>query len=165
MANMIFNLDLNKNNAHFNFVKSLQMAGDEALVSMEDDAVLCDNFHEKLLAEIAKRPDEIIQFFSRRDKDITVGERYETGANFNYNICFYLPAGMSKKLLDYNADWIEKNPDRYFGSPYDIMMQEYFKEQKLKYWIVIPNLVDHKEDRSSIDSRRNPRRHSKTFKK
>ena len=137
------------------------MAGENPCVHLEDDIVLCDNFYEKIINEIKKRPNDVIQFFSMRKDDLTVGSRYITGSKFCMNQCFYLPSGMSRELLEYGKTWkrIKEHP-----TGYDYLMADYFKEHKIKYWNVVPNLVDHFPMKSRINPRRSTKRQSFTFK-
>lgn len=149
-------------NAMDTFRMSLAMIGDAPAVNLEDDIILCDNFRERILAEIAKRPDDVIQFFSMRKDDLTIGSRYIRGAAFCMNQCFYLPPKMSAELLEYMDVWqgYEQNP-----TAYDYLMSDYFKLHKIKYWNVCPNLVDHKCAKSRINPCRSTKRQSLTFKK
>lgn len=147
-------------NAMDTFRMSMAMVGDSACVNMEDDIVLCNDFHNRILEEIAKRPDDVIQFFSMRKDDLTVGSRYITGSKYLMNQCFYLPKGMSADILKYMDSW-----GRYDEHPTgcDTLMADYFKEHKIRYWNVVPNLVDHLPVKSRIDPRRSTKRQSLTF--
>lgn len=153
-----------KNTSYKNFQQALQMAGDDACVQLEDDIILCNDFYNKILKSISERLDEVIQFFSMRKKDLTIGSRYESGGNFLMHQCFYLPKGMAKKLFDYSFEFEDMCKQDEHISPNDLVTQYYFKEQKIKYWIHIPNLVDHKIAKSMIDKRRSSKRQSFTFK-
>lgn len=146
-----------------NYMRGLKIAGDEATVQMDDDIILCDNFYEKILNEINKRPNDVIQFFSMRKDDLTIGSRYISGARFMMNQCVYLPAGLAKKIYDFSKEY-EKNPHDTMV-PIDLVMATYFKQKKIKYWNCVPNLVDHIEGKSAIDKRRSSKRQSLTFKK
>lgn len=144
------------------FKLSLEMAGDDPCVHLEDDIILCDDFVRKIEAEIAKRPNDVIQFFSMRKDDLTVGSRYINGSLFCMNQCYYIPPGMGTKLLAYMDVW-----DRYDTEPnaYDYLMADFFKLNKIKYWNVCPNLVDHKVAKSRINPKRSSKRQSFTFRK
>lgn len=149
-------------NAMDTFKLSLEMAGDDPCVHLEDDIILCDDFVRRVEAEIAKRPNDVIQFFSMRKDDLTVGSRYIRGGAFCMNQCYYIPPGMGTKLLAYMDVW-----DRYDEHPtgYDILMADFFKLNGIKYWNVCPNLVDHKVAKSRINARRSSKRQSFTFEK
>lgn len=143
------------------YANSLKMAGDAPCVNMEDDIVLCDNFYEKIQQEIERRPDDIIQFFSMRKDDLTIGSRYIPGYKYLMNQCFYLPAGMAAEILEFMPDWIKANEGIIGGT--DCVTRDFFKMKKLRYWNVCPNLVDHKQVKSRIDPRRSTKRQSFTF--
>lgn len=147
-------------NAMDTFFLSLEMAGDAPCVNMEDDIVLCDDFSERLSEQIRGHEDDVIQFFSMRKDDMTVGSRYINGSAFCMNQCFYLPAGMSRELLEFGKNWerIKEHP-----TGYDYLMADYFKLHKIKYWNVVPNLVDHLPMKSRINPRRSTKRQSYTF--
>lgn len=159
IPNLAVCCDVDRNAMH-TFRNSLIMAGAGPCVNMEDDIILCTDFMHKIAEEIDKRPNDVIQFFSMRKEDITTGSRYINGGLFSMNQCFYLPSGMSKAILDYMDRWT-----RYDEHPtgYDILMADFFKENRIKYWNVCPNLVDHKVMQSRINKRRSSKRQSLTF--
>lgn len=151
-----------KHDAMDTFKYSLELAGDSPVINMEDDIILCDNFYRKILEEISKRPNEVIQFFSMRKDDLTIGSRYIPGRTFCMAQCFYMPKGMAKEVLEYMNRWT-----RYEEEPnaLDWLFADYLKEKKIKYWNVCPNLVDHKVGKSRINPRRSSKRQSFTFRK
>jgi hypothetical protein len=146
-------------NAMHTFLMALRMAGDDPVIHMEEDVLLVPNFKRRIEAEIAKQPDKVIQFFSMRKKDIEVGSRWDN--DFLMGQCFYLPAGYSKKILEFHDVW-EDLPLHPNGL--DTMVCAYLKKKRENYWIVVPNLVDHRIGKSAIDPRRSSKRISKTFK-
>lgn len=148
--------------AWFNYVRNLELAGEDACVQLEDDIILCDDFKNKIQKAISEYPDYLIQFFSMRKKDIEVGTRFEPGGNFLMHQCYYLPKGMAKKIREYSDKFYELT-DCFFA-PNDVCTREFLRENKLKYVIYCPNLVDHMEERSKVDKRRSTKRQSKTFK-
>lgn len=148
-------------NAMDTFRLSLEMAGDDPCVHLEDDIILCDDFVRRIEAEIAKRPNDVIQFFSMRKDDLTIGSRYIRGSLFCCGVCFYLPQGMSADILNFMNSW-----DKYDDDPTGLdtpLMSDYFKTNKIKYWNVCPNLVDHKQVKSRINPRRSTKRQSLSF--
>jgi GR25 family glycosyltransferase involved in LPS biosynthesis len=147
-----------KRDAMHTFLKALSMAGDGACVHMEDDIILTKNFLQKLTFEISQRPNVPIQFFSMRKDDLSVGSRWDT--SFMMNQCFYLPEGMSKELRDWYVHW-DKKYIHPTGS--DIMVCDFLRIKKQKYWIHCPSLVQHRSERSLINPRRSTKRQSKTF--
>lgn len=149
-------------NAMDTFLEALKLAKSYPCLHLEDDVILCDNFLDKVSVEIDKRPNEVIQFFSRRKDDILIGSRYCSGGSFMCSVCFYLPMGLSKELLEYYESWkvydSGKNPT---GT--DLFVAWVLRKKKMRYWIVVPNLVDHRVGRSSINPRRSSKRQSRTF--
>ena len=132
---------------------------------MEDDIILCDNFYNKIMKVIAERPHDVIQFYSMRKKDLTVGSRYEYGGNFLCHLCYYLPQGMAKEVYKHSLEFEDSCEYGEHRSPNDLVTRSYFQKHKIKYWLHIPNLVDHKVGKSMIDPRRSSKRQSLTFKK
>ena len=148
-------------NAYFNFCKALEMAGNDPCIHFEDDVLLCDNFVEKAMKEINEHPKDVIQFFSRRKDDLRIGSRYINGSQFSFNVCFYLPEKMGLEMLQVAREWWAEKGDASVA--YDWMMADFFKARKIKYWNVVPNIVDHKIGRSLISPKRSSRRVSLTF--
>ena len=142
-----------------NFLKAITYA-DCPIVHLEDDVELCNDFHAKITKIISDHKDDVIQFFSMRQDDLTIGTRYISGSRFMMNQCFYLPAGMGKEIAEF---WKTSERQKEAGAPYDLLMADYFKSKKIKYLNWCPNLVDHLECKSRIDSRRSSKRQSLTF--
>lgn len=77
------------------------------------------------------------------------------------NQCHYMPAGESRSLLAYAEAWPGWTRD---PNGYDTMMNAYFRERKMKYWLHVPSLVQHRVCVSQIDRRRSSTsRLSRTF--
>ena len=150
-----------KQSAIHTFVKSLVMSGEEPCIHMEEDVILTQGFYEKIHKVISEKPDSFIQFFSMRKKDLTEGSRWDN--NFLMNQCYYAPMGYSKMMLEYFPIWAsEKIKDHPNGT--DLMVCDFLKSRKEKYWIHCPSLVDHRIAKSAIDPRRSSKRQSLTFK-
>lgn len=140
------------------FLMALQMAGDDPVVHMEEDVLLDDDFLPLLHAAIEQRPNNVIQFFSMRKADLEIGSRWDN--NFIAALCFYLPAGYSKQIRAYYPVW----PDRkVHPTGLDLTVRDWLRSRKEKYWIQVPNIVDHRISPSVIDPRRSSKRVSKTF--
>jgi hypothetical protein len=155
-----------KSTAWGNFQNGWREAKNGAAIFLEDDAYLCDNFISRAKAEIQKRPNEIIQFFSRRKFDEKLGSRYISMSKFSSCVCYYLPVGYAEDLLAYSYKWYTALPDeRYHSCPSDLMMANWGGERKYKYWNVVPNLAQHLGHRSEISPKRIGGRVSKTFQK
>lgn len=142
-----------------NFLKAITFT-DGPCVHLEDDVILCDNFFERISSIIADHPNDVIQFFSMRKDDLTIGTRYIPGSQFMMNQCFYLPAGMGKEIAEF---WKTSPRQQEAGAPYDLLMADYFKAHRIKYLNWCPNLVDHEVCKSRIDPRRSSKRQSLTF--
>ena len=147
-----------KKDAMDTFVRAMYMAGDDPAIHIEDDIILTQNFYKKALSVIRDKPFSIIQFFSMRKADLTVGSRWDN--TFMMNQCHYHPPFYSKMIGDYSKVWhrITEHP---YG--YDTMMQDWLKGRKEKYWIHVPSLVEHRVAKSQIDPRRSSKRQSLTF--
>lgn len=142
------------------FVRALEMAGNDPCVQMEDDCVLCRDFDKKVQAVVAERPDSLIQFFSMRKADITVGSRWDNA--YLMGQCTYYPAGACASLLKYfkGSVWDLRQHE---VDGLDLLVRDWLRHHKQKYWICVPNLVDHIVQKSVIDPRRSSKRVSKTF--
>lgn len=152
----------NNENAMSAFCEALDSAGDDSALHLEDDIELCDNFYKRVTEIIAENPDTVIQFFSMRKDDLTIGTRYIAGRKFLMGQCFYLPKGMSKAIREYKETWkrIEEHP-----TGLDTMIGDYLGDNKLQYLNICPNLVDHLPVKSLINPRRSTKRQSLTFRK
>ncbi len=149
-----------KQDAMDTLLRSLEMAGDDPCIHMEEDIILTEDFLPKAMKVITSKPFNFIQFFSMRKKDIEVGSRWDR--NFLMNQCFYAPPRYSNQIKKFAEKWIEaKSPDKGQGT--DTMICDFFKAKKEDYWIHCPSLVDHRIMKSAIDPRRSSKRQSFTF--
>lgn len=144
--------------AMLTFLDALRTAGEDAAVHIEDDAVPCTGFMERC-QPFLDGPN-VVQGFSRLTEDVQLGSRWRPGSSFTGNVCFYLPAGMSKALLAYSPTWPhhEKHP-----TGYDLLMQDFFKARGVRYFQLVPSLVQHRIGVSAISPRRPRKRLSPTF--
>lgn len=147
-------------NAMDTFLYAMGIAGTQPCVHMEDDIILTTDFHDKLIGAINKHPDKVIQFFSMRKKDLTEGSRMERGSTFMMNQCFYLPAEYSLLIKEYYNEWPQKEAH---PTGYDILIADFLKKRKEKYYLHCPSLVQHRICVSAIDKRRSKHRQSLTF--
>lgn len=154
--NPIMSIDFDSQGAMWNFYNALSLAGEDSALHMEDDIVITSDFVNKITSAINSRPNEVIQFFSMRQADIDYGSRYDR--NFIMGQCFYLPKGYSKMILEYKWPGIVKDP-----TGLDLMVNDFLKSRKEKYWIHVPSLVNHRIGKSAINPRRSSKRQSKTF--
>jgi GR25 family glycosyltransferase involved in LPS biosynthesis len=158
IPNLVVLVD-HQHDAMANFLNAMNYTNGPC-VHLEDDVILCDDFYAKITAIIADHPDDVIQFFSMRKDDVTIGTRYIAGSQFMMNQCFYLPAGLGPKIAE---AWKTSARQNEAGAPYDLLMADYFKAHKMKYLNWCPNLVDHEVCVSRIDKRRSSKRQSLTF--
>lgn len=145
------------------FLRSLEMAGDDPVIHMEDDIIITKDFSKKAEAAIAEHPDSIIQFFSMRQADLTTGSRWDSGSKYLMNQCWYSPPGYCPTLLDFHPIWCEAGTEWDSHQGLDSMVAALMKRNKERYWIHCPSLVDHRVEVSLIDKRRSSRRQSFTF--
>jgi len=145
-------------NAMNTFLEALRVAGDRPVIHMEDDVLLAKGFVCKAESVIGERPETAIQFFSMRKRDIQVGSRWEPGGTFLAGLCFYLPAGMSERLLRFDWPRREEHP-----TGLDLLVADFLRANKERYWLHVPNLAQHRFGKSLIDSRRSRYRQSLTF--
>lgn len=142
------------------FVRALRVAGDDPVIHLEEDAILCENFLDRAIAVISTHIHEVVQFFSMHPDDPIKGARYYD--HFVGAVCFYLPAQYSSWLADYAPCW----PKR-FSNPtaVDIMLRHWMRKERNNepHWLCIPNLADHRIGPSSIDQTRPERRQSLTY--
>ena len=139
------------------FTRALEMAGEDSHIAMEEDVVLCRGFRDKVEAAIAERPKNVIQFFSMRRDDKTIGSRW--CRSFCMNQCTYFPAGYSSKVLAFSVSWSRRS-EHPTGT--DLMVNDFLRARKEQHWIHVPSLVDHLPLRSEIGKRSRGRR-SLTF--
>ena len=144
-----------------NFIQSLEMSGDDAVVNLEDDIWITNNFETKLNDAIANLQDFCVQFFSMRKADLTIGSRWDYGRSYLMAQCTYFPKKMSKGILAFSKKY--DNID-HKSHPLDSMFADYLYKTKQKYWIHCPSLVDHRIGKSMIDPKRaSTNRQSFTF--
>jgi len=147
-----------KRDAWDTYMRSLEVQGDDPAIHMEDDILLTRDFAAKAQAVIDKRPDSVIQFFSMRGKDLTVGSRWDR--QFAMNQCTYLPAGYPAAFMPFAESWTRRAENPY---GYDTCFNDWLRSRREPYWISVPSLVEHRVAVSRIARSRSSRRQSKTF--
>lgn len=161
IPNLMICTDYNRD-AMNNFLNSLIMT-DKPSVHLEDDAELCNDFVEKIEAAIKQYPDKVINFFSLRKGDYLIGKPFEvTGAKFMATVCFYLPEGYGKEIVEFYKDWSRKEEH---PTGYDILIADFLKSRKERYIQWFPHLTNHKICKSLINPKRSSQRTDKFFKK
>lgn len=142
------------------FLLALEAAGDGPALHMEDDVILTRDFAAKVEAVLAEHGDRPVQFFSLPRKRDVEGSRMEPGRTFCMGQCFYLPAGMSRKLLAYAPKWPRRDEH---PTGLDLMVSDFLSAHRLRYWLHLPSLVQHRRLPSLIDPRRSKSRQSASF--
>lgn len=145
------------------FIDCLEDSDDD-LLYFEDDAILCKDF-EKTFQDVLDNlgKDKLIQLFSL--KRVITETTLMNGSTYCGNVCFYIPKELRKEMVKYwyevwsKSKCYEENPNAM-----DFLVRDFLKDNKYKYWLVIPNLVQHQEGKSVIDPRRSSKRQSLYFK-
>jgi hypothetical protein len=142
------------------WLRAMDYARNDAAVHLEDDILPTRGLLTKLATAVVAHPDHVIQFFSLRRSDRTLGSRWMAGNSFMMTQCFYLPPGYSGALHDYYPDW----PNRHaHPDGIDTQLNNWLATRRERYWLHVPSLVQHRVERSLIDPRRSSRRQSPTF--
>lgn len=146
------------------FLRALELAGRRPAIHMEDDIILAPRFRYRVESVIADHPRDPVQFFSLREKaDRRHGSRREPGSKFLMGQCFYLPEEMSRDLRGYADYWRVTERGRAHPTGLDLMVADFLRERRLRYWHHVPSLVQHRDCRSVINPRRARSRQSPTF--
>jgi hypothetical protein len=131
------------------FLRSLEMASDDdPVMHFEDDVCLTQGFQEKSAAVISGREENVIQFFSRLKDDTQKGARWQT--HYSCLCCTYFPAGMSSRIRQFHDsegwdDYRDIHP-----SGLDTLVDVFLSENRIKYWLHVPSLVQHATEDSVI---------------
>lgn len=140
------------------YLAACRLAGDEPVVLLEDDIILTKNFKSKIEAVISEYPEILINFFSLSKKYLS--PHFKKGREYCMNQCEYFPAGFAKKVLEMYESWPQKESE---PNAYDFLVGYAWGANK-PYLVWCPSLVQHRECKSVIDSRRSSKRQSITFK-
>jgi hypothetical protein len=138
---------------HETLMTALRMAVSIPAIHLEDDIVLTSRWREKIEAVIAEHPDVVCQFFSRRKADLEVGSRWQPGRDWVNAQCFYMPARLSRGLVDFLPGWQAATDKPIL---FDLGIAAYLKERKERYWLSCPSLVDHRVWRSAANPGNQP---------
>jgi hypothetical protein len=141
------------------WLRTLDEAGIEPVIILEDDVILSSRWQEAVEAEIDDHPTSVIQFFSRGKDDLIHGSRWRPGSSFSMNQCYYLPAGAAWSLRLFADTWMQEHPG---DNGYDLLMAAWLKSTGQRYWLRVPSLVQHEEWKSQLGSR-SSKRQSTTF--
>lgn len=128
------------------------------VLHIEDDAILCDDFLFVATSVIRDHADHIVQFYSRFEQDVKLGSRY--GDRFVGGVCFYIPTAWITSIIGYlqTLENRMRNP-----TAFDVGIHYWLKQEKLQFWLQIPNLADHRVSKSLVEAWRPQDRRSYTF--
>lgn len=135
----------------------------EPLIAMEDDIILCNGFLDKVLAEIEKRPDEFIMFYSFW----TVEKRHFEDSNYNWwfaiTQAYYIPAWIGKDMAEFlRKDLFSNLKDEW---RYDLWMYKFLVQKWIKMHLVKPSLCQHLWGTSLINNKTHIKHRSITYRK
>jgi hypothetical protein len=143
------------------FRTALAMASGIGAIHLEDDIRLTSAWRPKIESVIAEHGDSVIQFFSLRGADTSVGSRWMAGRDFCWAQCFYVPGRLSAGLVAHYDHWLTVPSRRH--QLFDLVVGDYLRSIKERYWLSVPNLVEHQPWLSAVNPRRPLHRHSLTF--
>lgn len=155
-------------NAFTTWMSVLKEAGQDPVVILEDDAILCNGWHELMGSLIERLPNRFIIFHSRSTPYARRGPDYilRDGLRMNGTPGYYLPTGYASEILTYAESWREErlkaNPDRLLD--YDACMGMWLRARHEEFVVSTPSLVDHAVGVSAIDPRRSVDRSALDFK-
>ena len=87
------------------------------------------------------------------------------GSTYCGNVGFFIPKEMRLELIKYfNEVWSKSQCFKDNPTAMDYLVRDFLKDNKYKYWLVVPNLIQHQERKSVIDPRRSSKRQSLYFK-
>ncbi len=135
------------------------VCGDGDMLYLEDDAILCKDFIKKVDKELDELGrDKIVQFFSLKksvDKTTLMG-----GGTYCGNVCLFIPNKIRLGILKFYEEWKNSKVGVENPTAMDYLVRDYLKKTKQKYYLVVPNLVQHQVGKSVIDPRRSSKRQS-----
>ena len=147
--------DRNAREAFVNCCKDI--VKDQPCIMLEDDIILTSNFKEKIEKVVNECPDIMISFFSLSKKQTTTCLR--KGRELCSSLCIYFPKGLAKKIVDFYPTWDGKQK---YISAIDYLIGDAYGRGK-SYMLYCPSLVQHRDCKSAINSRRSSKRQSITF--
>lgn len=141
------------------FNEALRVAGDLPSLHLEDDITLTLDFMLKVEHALMGHRREVVQFFSMRKDDLTVGSRYQPGRSFMMTQCFYLPGGFGPAIVAHT-----ERTGRPLTDPggIDMAVGDFLQAAKLRYWLHCPSLVQHDQVPSLLGPR-STKRQSASF--
>lgn len=126
-------------------------------VLLEDDIILTSDFKRKIEGVIAAYPDMLINFFSLSRK--FTKPHMKRGREYCMSQCEYFPSGFSLKVADSYETWPLRESE---PNAYDYLVG-YAWGYSNQYLVWCPSLVQHRQVKSEINSKRSTKRQSITF--
>lgn len=129
----------------------------DGVVILEDDIQLCENFLERVEALIEQHPYEVVSMFESACSKGELHSEYRYGRNFAWNQCNYYPRNIGRILCDPRymipfVEWFDKRNEPW-GYPIDTYISFVLGQNKIKYWMEVPFLVQHLDMKSNFKGR------------
>ena len=149
------------------FIRCFHLSeGDYGLLLLEDDVLLCRQFHDKVMDQISAHRDEVVSFFEKPMSRSPLHSGHYPGREFGFGTCNYFPAricaelGKQENVDGFRAYWPSRNEKWVY--PNDIYIRWVLQHMKEKYYMQIPFLVQHLPFRSALGPR-STRRQTRYF--
>jgi len=125
-----------------NFMACLELAGDDGYLHLEDDVTLCKDFLARAALEI-RTGFTPIQFFSLGAGGQS-GPRQ--GREFLSTLCVWFPPHHARAIRAYMPRWRLHGRKGWWDNGrkhYDLPVGDLWAMHGIRFWTVIPNLVQH----------------------
>ena len=132
------------------FIQQLEFISDYDSVLIEDDALLCKNFKERIEKVIDTYPNDIINFFQDYNNYYTTHKRF---LDFHYNVCTYYPKGIGKRLANRMRELYQT-----YQLDYDLLECFAMRDLDIPFIVYRPCLVQHPDTDTLIQKQINNRR-------
>lgn len=138
----------------------------DGVVVLEDDILLCKGFYNKIMEVICKHRETVISFFEKPNSKKELKTSFNSGYDFMFNQCNYYPRWAcdlfkDKQTIDRFKDWYINSGKKWIA-PIDIYIANVLGENKIKYLMKVPFLVQHLPMKSMLGNR-STKRQTKYF--
>ena len=123
---------------------------------IQDDAILCKNFKEKVSEFVYKFGSKYAYqlYFAEKFKDIKKVQKFKTGIKKGYMVLRGMPHGISIGLSTYIINDMIIFCEKLNDIPqYDMKIRKFLLNKNINVIFPIPSLVDHKDCESTIGNR------------
>jgi hypothetical protein len=148
-------------------LRALQRLDGRDGLLLEDDIILTSRFQQKLDWLVRSHPGVLISGFSKRTRR---SADWMPGNTFFSALCLYFPWSVAdgfSRWMDNEQryrHWRHLNEDKGVrGGSFDTPLRQYLGDHGLRYWLAVPNLVQHRNARSVIRPGRPRNRISVTY--